>query len=70
MRSISKHATQDNGSMCKVLPIMFYGFEHAWYHGLKPDSIFYFNDLKSKLISCFNINITAKKSITELFTIT
>jgi len=60
----------DNDSMCKILIIIFWGFACAWYNNLESNSIERFNDLCTQLIARFNTNIPAKKSYTELFSVT
>jgi hypothetical protein len=55
----------DNDSMCKILLITFWGFAHAWYNNLEPNSIKRFSDLCTKLMDRFNTNIPVKKSFTD-----
>ena len=70
IRNTLKLVIQDNHVICKILPTTFKGSIRAWYNNLEQGSITSFNNLYTKLISCFNTSILPRKSSIKIFGIT
>ena len=60
---------QDYDSMCKILPTTFRGFVCVCHNNLEPNSIEGFNDIYSKLITCFITSIPIIKNSIKLFSV-
>jgi hypothetical protein len=61
VRSILELVIKDIDFICKIFPTMLHGYTREWCHNLELGFILYFYDIRSKLISCFNTSIPAKK---------